>query len=88
MESKTIEDLINSKGQNIDYRDLHSFLNQKLKELYDKEKSTPLLDYSDIRNSAMIDLIYEIMPSLKDEIDLKEDGNQIEKSVLVKNTPQ
>ena len=68
MELETIEDLIDEKNKNIDYQELYFFFNQKLKELYEKEKVTPLFDYADIRYTAMIDLIYEIMPSLKEEI--------------------
>ena len=68
MELETIENLDDVKSKNIDHQKLYFFFNQKLKELYEKEKATPLFDYADIRYTAMIDLIYEIMPSLKDEI--------------------
>jgi len=68
MEFETIEDLIDGGGNNIDSQELYNFLNQKLKELYEKDKAEPLLDYSEIRYSAMIDLIYEIMPSLRNEL--------------------
>ena len=68
MRSETIDDLIDEKNKNIDYQKLYFFFNRKLKEIYKKEKVTPLFDYADIRYTAMIDLIYEIMPSLKKEI--------------------
>jgi len=68
MKSETIENLDDVKSMNIDHRELYFFFNQKLKELYKKEKATPLFDYADIRYTAMIDLIYEIMPLLKEEI--------------------
>ena len=51
--------------------DIHDFLNQKLKGLYEKDKAEPLQDYSEIRYSAMIDLIYELMPSLRNELELE-----------------
>ena len=64
----TIENLKDIDNNNIDYEKLYSFMNQKLTELYKKEKTVPILDYQDIRYSAMIDFIYEIMPSLKKEL--------------------
>jgi len=72
MESITIDKLVDGKKDSIDSDELRIFLNQKLEELYKKEKGTNLLDYDDIRYSAMIDLIYDIMPSLKDEIILND----------------
>lgn len=66
MKSETIENLDDVKSGNVDHHELYFFFNQKLKELYEKEKVTPLFDYADIRYTAMIDLIYEIMPSLKE----------------------
>ena len=71
MEIETIEELFNSKNNNVDYEELHAFFNKKLKELYEQDKSTPLMDYDDIRYSSQIDLIYELMPSLRNEINLK-----------------
>ena len=71
MEFKTIEDLIEVGGNNINSQELYHFLNNKLKVLYQKDKAEPLFDYSEIRYSAMIDLIYELMPSLRDEIELE-----------------
>jgi len=68
MKSETIEDLIGEKNKNINYQKLYFFFNRKIKEIYKKEKATPLFDYADIRYTAMIDLIYAIMPSLKEEI--------------------
>jgi Ca2+-binding EF-hand superfamily protein len=69
MKPKTIEDLVDPEDdKSIEYQKLHRFLNQKLTELYEKEKATPLFDYLDIRYTAMIDLIYELMPSLKEEL--------------------
>lgn len=68
MEVNTIEKLIDSNQKSIDYQELYSFFNQKLNELYQKDKVEPLFDYQEIRYSAMIDLIYEIMPSLKKDI--------------------
>ena len=47
-------------------------LKQKLDELYKKDRDTPLFDYDQIRYSAMIDLIYEIMPSLRQELATKD----------------
>lgn len=79
--SEIIEDLIHTNDKSINYQDLYSFFDQKLKELYDEEKTIPLLDYSDIRNSAVIDFIYKIMPSLRDEIKLNESSKQIQKIV-------
>ena len=67
MTIKNIDKLVNKNSMSIDYDDLQSFLNEKLNEIYAKEKITPLFDYADIRYSAMIDLLYEIMPSLKDK---------------------
>ena len=75
MKSETIENLDGVKNRNIDYQELYFFFNQKLKELYEKEKVTPLFDYADIRYTAMIDLIYEIMPSLKEEITIERKTN-------------
>lgn len=71
MELETIEDLINVGGNHISSKELYDFLNQKLKELYGKDKAEPLYDYSEIRYSAMIDLIYELMPSLRNELELE-----------------
>ena len=71
MENKTIDELFGTNSQEVDYEKLHAFFNKKLNELYEKDKATPLLDYDDIRYSSMIEFIYDIMPSLKDEIDLK-----------------
>ncbi len=71
MENKTIDELFGTNNQKVDYEELHAFFNKKLNELYEKDKTTPLLDYDDIRYSSMIDFIYDIMPSLKDEIDLE-----------------
>ena len=71
MEIRTIEELLDSKNQKVDYKELHTFFNQKLKELYKEDQQTPLLDYDDIRYSSKIDLIYDLMPSLRDEIKLK-----------------
>ena len=71
MELETIEDLIDVGGNHISSKELYDFLNQKLKGLYEKDKAEPLYDYSEIRYSAMIDLIYEIMPSLRNELELE-----------------
>ena len=71
MEFKTIEDLIDVGGKNIDSKELYEFLNNKLQDLYQKDKVEPLFDYSEIRYSAMIDLIYELMPSLRNEIEFE-----------------
>ena len=60
MRFKSIDDIVNDKNNNIDYETLRDLLNQRLKELYDEEKKTPLFDYADIQNSAKIDLIYEL----------------------------
>jgi hypothetical protein len=68
MKVKTIEEFSDQNQRNIDYEKLEFFMREKLNELYQKEKTLPLFDYQEIRNSAMIDLIYEIMPSLKEEI--------------------
>jgi len=68
MKIETIEDLMNSKNENISKKQLYEFFNYKLKELYDKDKSENIFDYDDIRYTAMIELIYELMPSLKNEI--------------------
>ena len=67
MSCETIEDLIDEKNK----KELCFFFNRKLKELYEKKKATPVFDYADIRYTAMIDLIYEIMPSLKVQFNLK-----------------
>ncbi len=64
MELKTIEDIANNSE--LDITQLHYLLSEKLEELYEKEKDTNLFDYDQIRYSAMIDLIYDIMPSLKE----------------------
>ena len=71
MEIDSIEELFNSKNNNVDLEELHSFFNKKLKELYNQDSQTPLLDYDDIRFSSQIDLIHELMPSLRSEIKLK-----------------
>ena len=71
MDLETIEDLINVGDNHISSKELYDFLNQKLKGLYEKDKAEPLYDYSEIRYSAMIDLIYEIMPSLRNELELE-----------------
>ena len=68
MKIKTIDNLIEKGENNIDYQKLYLFMNQKLDDIYQKEKIIPLFDYQDIRYSAMIDLIYEIMPSLKKDL--------------------
>jgi len=67
MKNNIIEDLIDDNKNKIDFQKLQFFMNEKLNELYQKEKTTPLFDYHDIRYSAMIDLIYEMMPSLKSQ---------------------
>jgi hypothetical protein len=66
MEIKSIESLIDGKNNNIDYEKLHYFMSEKLNDLYNKGKTIPLGDYQDIKNSAIIDFIYEILPSLKE----------------------
>ena len=71
MEFETIEELIDAGGKHIDSQELYDFLNQKLKELYEKDKAEPLQDYSEIRYSAMIDFLYELMPSLRNELELE-----------------
>ncbi len=68
MKTNTIENLVGEGENSIDYQKLYLFMNQKLDDLYKKEKVTPLFDYQDIQYSAMIDLIYEIMPSLKNKL--------------------
>jgi len=68
MRYENIDDLIQDKKENINKNDIEIFLNKKLEELYDKQKKEPLFDYSEIKYSAMIDLIYEIMPSLRRQI--------------------
>lgn len=72
MDSISIDKLVDEKKDSIDSEKLRMFLRQKLQELYKKEKDTNLFDYDDIRYSAMIDLIYEIIPSLRAEIILNE----------------
>ena len=71
MEFETIEELIDVGGKKIDSQELHDFLNHKLKELYEKDRQENLFDYSEIRYSAMIDLLYELMPSLRNELELE-----------------
>ncbi len=71
MEFETIEELIDVGDNHINSKELYDFLNQKLKGLYEKDKAEPLYDYSEIRYSAMIDLIYELMPSLRNELELE-----------------
>lgn len=66
MKEKTIDDISNAQ-RTIDYHELQLFMHEKLKELYDKDRQTPLFDYEQIRYSAMIDLLHELMPSLKEE---------------------
>ena len=70
MESITIDKLVDKESGIIDQKDLRIFLNQKLDELYNNEKETNMFDFEDIRYSAMIDLIYEMMPSLRENIKL------------------
>ena len=72
METRTIEDLF-SQNQPIQSQDLRQFLNNKLTELYDREKQEPLFDYAQIRYSAMIDLVYEMMPTLREELDQEQE---------------
>ena len=71
MEFETIEELINAGCNQIDSQELYDFLNHKLKELYEKDKAEPLQDYSEIRYSAMIDFLYELMPSLRNKLELE-----------------
>jgi hypothetical protein len=68
MKYETIDDLIQDKKENINKDDIEIFLSKKLEELYGKQREEPLFDYSEIKYSAMIDLIYEIMPSLRRDI--------------------
>jgi len=68
MACKTIEELVNSRNQTIDSEELYHFLHQKLDELYKKDQAEPLLDYAEIRYAAMIDVIYELMPSLRNDL--------------------
>ena len=70
MSTKTIEDLVDSNKM-INSDELHYLLSKKLNELYEKDKENPLFDYAEIKYSAMIDLIYELMPTLKDDLELK-----------------
>jgi len=70
MEIETIEDLFKSDNNSINKKDLSTFFNKRLQELYIKDKKEPLFDYDEIRYSAIIDFIYEMMPSLKQEIDI------------------
>ena len=81
MKMENIDDLVDSKSMNISYQELKSLLNNKLDELYKKEKVTPLLDYEDIQHSAKIDLILEIMPSLRDEIKIDESKEFLEEPI-------
>ncbi len=83
MASQSIENLVNRGDNSVSYKELYELLNQKLKELYSEKRAIPLLDYADIRYSAMIDLIYEMMPSLRDEMALKEYNNEMEKTLLI-----
>ena len=71
MELETIEELIDVGGNHINSKELYDFLNQKLKDLYEKDEAEPLQDYSEIRYAAMIDLIYELMPSLRNELEFE-----------------
>ena len=47
MESITIDKLVDEKDDSIDSKELRFFLNQKLNELYEKDKTTPIFDYKD-----------------------------------------
>ena len=85
MEYETIDDIVNDKNSHVEYEALRLLLNQRLKELYEKEKETPLFDYADIRYSAMIDLIYDIMPSLRDEIDIEKSNKEFKEPIVLKN---
>ena len=85
MKHNNIEELVDKNSNSISYGELQDLLDTKLEELYKKGKITNLLDYDDIRNSAMIGLIYELMPSLKDKIDLEESDEEARKTVLVKS---
>ena len=76
MEPITIDKLVDKENDSIDSKELHIFLNQKLEELYKKEKATPVFDYEDIRYSAMIDLIYDMMPSLRENIKLDDSAKE------------
>lgn len=73
MERRTIEELMRDKNQNINYKDLRSFFNNKLDELYKKDKEIPLFDYDEIKYAAVIDFIYELVPSLRDEMKFGEE---------------
>lgn len=72
MERATIEEIVKDKNDSISFEELYKFFNEKLVDLYKKDKAIPVFDYDDIRYSAMIDFIYNIMPSLRDEINLNE----------------
>ena len=84
MESITIDKLVGKNNDSVDLKELRFFLNQKLDELYKKDKGTPLFDYEDIRYSAMIDLIYDLMPSLREDIKLDHSEEKISELILEK----
>ena len=71
-EISNIDNLVQGVNNNINYDELIAFFDKKIKELYEKERMTNLFDQDNIRYSAMIDVLYEMMPSLKDELKLKE----------------
>ena len=84
MESITIDKLVDEENDSIDSKELRFFLNQKLNELYEKDKTTPIFDYEDIRYSAMIDLIYDMMPSLREDIKLDDAQKPTNKTIIIK----
>ena len=67
---ETIEDLVDSES--ISYQDLQLLFREKLNELYEKDQTIPLFDYLDIRYSAMIDLLCELMPSIKQNLEIND----------------
>ena len=67
MESEDIEGLFLS-NEKVSREELSIYFNKKLEELFEKEKGSNLMDFDEIQYSAKIDLIYELMPSLKDKI--------------------
>ena len=69
MEYRTIEELIDVDKQTIDSKELYDFFTQKLDELFKKDKAEPLLDCAEIQYAAMIDFMYELMPTLRHQLE-------------------
>ncbi len=69
MKIETIDEMVSSQSKTVDFEELQSLFQQKLDLLCEQDGSVALLDYENIRHSAQIELLCELMPSLRKTIE-------------------